>query len=101
EKIENLDTAFHIMKSRKGGGATTPTLNVDEIKAQLREELMKELTSQQEANVDTSTIIQTGGDVSPVRDTSPALTPQEQKVARMMGSKADEYAKWRDVKKKK
>jgi len=102
ERIENLDTAFHVMKSRKGGGEDKTTqLNLDDIKTQLRQEILADLKSQQDANVDTGTIIQAGGDTSPVHNSTPQLSSQELKVARMMGMETTEYAKWRDITKKK
>jgi hypothetical protein len=99
ENIENLDTAFHVMKSRKGGGQETQTqTNPDELKQQLRQEILAELKKEQP--VDTSTIIQSNGGGSPIQDTTPQLSAQEQKVAKMMGLGAEEYAKWRDAKSK-
>lgn len=96
KNLSDLDTAYHVVQSRKGGGAKS--FDVETLKEQLREELMSELKSQQET-VDTNTIIQTSGDSAPVRDTRPQLSQQEFKVAKMMGMNAEEYAKWRNVKK--
>lgn len=102
EQIRNLDTAYQVMTARKGGGETKPQeVDVNSLREQLKQELMQELQKSQESQVDTSTIIQSGGDVAPVRDTSPQLSQQEVKVAKMMGMNPEEYAKWRDIKKKK
>lgn len=102
EQISNLDTAYQVLQARKGGGASKPQeMDVESLREQIKQELLAELKKTEEQQVDTSTIIQSGGDVAPVRDTAPQLSPQEQKVARAMGMKIEEYAKWRDIKKKK
>lgn len=97
ENITNLETAYQLFTARKGGGSSEK-MDIESIKQSLRDEILKELKSQQEASVDTSTIIQTGGDVTPVRDTTPQLTPSEKKVARAMRMSEEEYLKWRDKK---
>jgi hypothetical protein len=97
--INDLDTAYHVVQSRKGGGQKKEeTVDIEAIKQQLRDEILNEVKSQQESNVDTSTIIQSGGDSAPVRETTPQLSQQELKVAKMMGMNNEEYAKWRNVK---
>lgn len=73
----------------------TSSLNVDEIKKSLREELLAELRAEQAANVDTTSIISSRSGVAPVGDTTPKLSPDEQKMARIYGMSDDEYAKWR------
>lgn len=100
EGINSLDTAYHVFTSRKGGGRSTEALDVNDIKEQLRQELLAELKAEQDARVDTTTVIQTGGGSAPLRNNEPQLSPAESKVARMMGMGLKEYAKWRDAKKK-
>jgi len=97
ENISNLETAYQLHKIRQGGGASQ-TLDIDSIKQSLRDELLKELKSQQEAHVDTSTIIQTGGDIAPVQNPKPSLTPAQKKVARAMRMTDEEYMKWASIK---
>jgi len=99
EGINNLDTAYHIMTSRKGGGGSEPTMNIDEIKQQLRDELLKELNLEKDASADTSTIIRTGGGSAPITTKEPTLSAQELKVATMMGMDKFEYFKWKNARK--
>lgn len=96
--INDLDVAYHIVASRKGGGRTQANndLDVDKLKAQLREELLNEMKSQQQANADTSTIVGQGGGGAPIRDNTPQISEAESKVARSMGISVAEYVKWRD-----
>lgn len=92
--IEDLDTAYHVVKSRKGGGSSE-TVDQEKLKEQLREELLAELKSEQ---VDTGSVIGSGGGSKVVNTSEPKLSTQESKVARMMGLGKKEYAKWRDAK---
>lgn len=102
--IKDLDTAYHVYKSRNSSSQESKketSVSTDQMKEDLRNEILAELKAEQESNVDTSTVIQSGGDTAPIRDTSPKISSQESKVAKMMGMKDDEYAKWRDAKKRK
>lgn len=102
KRIEDLEVAYHMVMKEEGrldaSSAQSEPVNLDEIKASLREELMKELKSELEANVDTSTIISSSGGQAPVRDKGPKLTDVERRVAINMGMSPEEYAKWRDAK---
>lgn len=91
--LNDLDTAYHIVQSRKGGGANTSS--IDEIKEQLRKELMQELQSQ----ADTTTTINSSGGVAPIQDNAPKISAQESKVAKLMGLSEKEYTQWRDNRK--
>lgn len=92
-KIENLEHAYTLISTQKGANTqATPSVDVDSIKEQIRQELLNELQS----NVDTQSIIQSGGDSAPVRDNSPVLSNQEIKIARNLRMTPEEYAKWRD-----
>lgn len=96
--INDLDTAYHVVQSRKGISEPHDEPDMDQIKEELRKELMKEIRSEMETNVDTSTVITQGGGQAPVRDTGPQLSAVEANVARNMGLTPEEYAKWRDAK---
>ena len=91
--ITNLEDAYLIYK------ATVPTdvTNRDELKKQLREELIKELALEQK---NTQTLIKSGG-TPIVQENKPTLSNQERKVAINMGLTEDEYIKWRDADKRK
>lgn len=104
-KIENLEYAYTLVQAQKhastpaDGSQETqsqeaPVVDVESLKEQIRQDLLKELQS----NVDTQSIIQSGGDTQIVRDNSPVLTQQELKIARNMKLTPEEYAKWRDKK---
>lgn len=98
EGLNNLDTAYHIMQSREGGGANTQEqLDVDALKQQIRDEILGEMKTQKEANVDTSTIIQQTTGTTPIQTNEPKLSQAELKVARAMNLSPEDYVKWRDV----
>lgn len=94
--LSDLDTAYHVVQSRTQ--SKKPPVDVDKLKEQLRDEIMKEVKSHQESNVDTSSVIQSGGGTEMVKDNRPTLSAQEMKVAQGMGLSPSEYAKWRDSK---
>lgn len=99
-KIEDLDMAYHVSKARKGGGSqesdqSFAQLNADELRKQIREEVLRELR----ASADTSSVIDSRG-ATQVRSNEPQLSPDEARVARAMGMDVTEYARWRDVGKK-
>lgn len=92
-KIENLEDAYVLVNSRKQASTPADAIpDVNTLKEQIRQELLAELQS----NVDTSSIIQSGGDVAPVKDDAPRLSQQEIKIAKNMRMTPEEYAKWRD-----
>ena len=91
----NLEDAYLLSKSQK-----TPTsksqenINVDDLKKQLREEIIKELDNEKNS---TRTIISTNStDVH--LDDKPKMSEAERKVAKGMHLTDEEYIKWRDKK---
>lgn len=100
--INDLDTAYHVVQSRKGGGKSVEqAVDIDALKEELRQGILEDLKKEQEAQVDTSSIIEQRGSGTPVKSDEPNLTGEELKVARMMGLGKKEYAKWRDIRKRK
>ncbi len=92
-KYDNLEDAYLLWKTKNQ--ASTPAdhvIDADALKEQIRQELLAELQS----TVDTGTIIQSRNDTQQVRDNTPVLSTQEQKVARNLKMSDAEYAKWRD-----
>lgn len=102
EGINNLETAYHVWASRQGGGKSNEVaeVNIDEIKEELRQELLEEIKREQQAQVDTSTVIDSRPPMKDIQ-TTPQLTPAEMKVAKAMGISPEEYVVWRDGNKKK
>lgn len=98
EGLNNLDTAYHILQSREGGGAhTQEQLDVEALKQQIRDEILNDMKAQREENVDTSTIIQQTTNATPIQSNEPKLSQAELKVARAMNLSPEDYVKWRDV----
>jgi hypothetical protein len=95
KKLNNLEDAYLLSRSKRGTSQETKgqEVDVDSIKEQIRQELLKELQSEK----DTSSIIQSGGEPV-VKDDSPKLSTSEVKVAKAMGMSPKEYAKWRNKK---
>lgn len=92
-RIPNLEDAVLLLKAEEAKGASAP--DIDAIKKEIRQELLRELQS----NVDTSTIIGTGGNTSqPIKADLPELSPDELRVAQGMGMTPQEYAKWKNMK---
>lgn len=96
KNITNLEDAYILTKSHKPV-VETPQ-NLEEVKKQLRQELLKEI--EQERNA-TQSIISSNDGVAVVQDTSPKLSESERKVASMMKMSDADYAKWRDIGRKK
>lgn len=93
--ISDLDDAYHLaMRTNQPTQTAQPALDIESIKEQIRQDLLKEL----QLPVDTSTIISTRGTASPIEDNTPQLTPQEIKVANAMRMPHDEYVKWKSKK---
>ena len=89
EKVDvlNLEVAYKAMKSEK---AKEP--NYDEIRAQIKAELLDEL---KQNSINTQTLV---GGISqkPINnDNGTRLTGREERIARAMGMSPSEYAKWR------
>lgn len=95
KKMLNLEDAYLISKSSK---PSTPT-NADELKKQLREEILKEIEAEKNT---TTTVITPGNSGTVYEDNAPKLTEAEKKVASRMFRKAKdpyaEYEKWKNVK---
>lgn len=92
-RYENLEDAYLIMKSKSLASTPAPEpVDIQSLTEQIRQQVLAELQS----NVDTGTIIQTGGESAPVRDNTPVLSQQEVKVARSLRMTPEEYVKWRD-----
>jgi len=98
KKILNLEDAYLLLKSMKKPASET-NLNIDELKQQIRKEVLKELEAEAET---TRTIITPGNDGAVYEDNTPKLTEQEMKVARHMFRNSKdpyaEYAKWKNMK---
>ena len=94
--INDLDTAYHVSVSRKGG--SKEALDIDALKEQIRQEILNDVKIDRDANTDTSTIIGQGGGTKQVKSDAPTLTGQEAKVAQGMGLSPKEYSAWRDAK---
>lgn len=98
KRIVDLEDAYHLVKAQKTPVTKeTSSIDVESLKKQLREEILKELDS----NKDTRTVITTGGS-SVVNDNTPKISDAEKKVAmNMFRNEKDpigEYIKWRDKK---
>lgn len=92
KNILNLEDAYLLSKSQKQ--STQKPQDLEEVKKQLRQELLKELEQERKA---TQTIISSSDGVAVVQDNSPKLSEAERKVAGMMKMSDAEYAKWRDA----
>lgn len=95
KKIFDLEDAYLLVKSAK----PSPPVNTDELKKQLREEILKEIEADKDA---TTTVIASGNSGTVYEDNAPKLTEAEKKVASRMFRKAKdpyaEYEKWKNVK---
>lgn len=89
EKIDKLENAYLLSKARTGA-QSTGTVDVASLTEQIRQQVLQELQS----NVDTGSIIGTGGSAKPVSPDVPTLTPAQAKVAKSMGMSPAEYSKW-------
>ena len=91
-QMPNLEDAYHLYKSYTQTQQAPQTIDVNSLKEQLRQEVLRELQS----SVDTTSIIQSGGDTQMVRDNTPTLSEAELKIAQNLRMSPIEYAKWRD-----
>jgi hypothetical protein len=98
KKILNLEDAYLLSKSAKNPSSNT-NINIEELKQQIRKEVLKELEADAET---TRTIITPGNDGAVYEDNTPKLTDKEKKVAKHMFKDSKnpyaEYAKWKNVK---
>lgn len=90
EQINKLENAYLLSKARKGSG---PASDLTSLREQIRQEIQQELQS----NVDTGSIIGTGGSGKPVTPTTPTLSEAEMKVASRMKMSPSEYSKWKNA----
>jgi phage I-like protein len=95
KNIMNLEDAYLLVKSHK---ESAKPQDLEEVKKQLRQELLKEM--EQERNA-TQSIIAGNDGTSIVPDNTPKITDAERKVASMMKMSDSDYIKWRDMDKKK
>lgn len=95
--IEDLEVAYHVVKSREGGGQQGNNIDVKALEEKLREEILSELTARQESEADTSTIVGSGTGEQ-IKSNEPKLSKAELKVAKAMGLSPKDYATWRDGK---
>jgi phage I-like protein len=93
KNIMNLEDAYLLVRSQK-----SVSTDVESIKEQIRKELLAELEKEKK---ETSTIISSQADPKPVTSGEPQLSPAELKVAKNMGMTPQEYAKWRNIDRKK
>lgn len=94
--ISDLEDAYHLAnRTAENTPPTQPSLDIESIKEQIRQDLLKEL---QLPVVDTSTIISTRGTASPSADNTPQLTSAELRVATAMKMKPEDYVMWKSKK---
>lgn len=95
KRILNLEDAYLLTKSAK----SSESVNVDELKKQLRAEILKEIEAEKDT---TTTVIMPGSSGTIYEDNAPKLTEAEKKVAsRMFRTSKDpyaEYEKWKNAK---
>ncbi len=91
KNITNLEDAYILAKSLK---PQQKPQSIEEVKKQLRQELLKEI--EQEKNA-TQSIISSNDGVALVPNNEPKLSEAEKKVANMMRLSDTDYVKWRDV----
>lgn len=104
KQITNLEDAYFLSRGAKTNATPTPPkqeekkvdkvedkpLDVDALRKQLKEELLKEIETER----NTSTIISSQG-AAPTNNETPTLTPQEDRVRQMQGLTVEEYVKYR------
>lgn len=91
-KLENLEQAYLLVNQMKVASVQPDPVDIEALTEQIRLQVLADLQSK----VDTSSVIQTGGDSAPVRDNTPTLTQAELKVAKNLRLSPEEYAQWRD-----
>ena len=90
--ITNLEDAYILAKSHKQSQQPT---DIDAIKKQLKEEVLKEIENERNA---TASIISSNDSASFTPKAEPVLTDAERTVARKMKLSEKDYVKWRDGK---
>ena len=92
KNITNLEDAYVLSRSQNQNKQIPQ--NLEEVKKQLRQELLQEIEQERSA---TQSIISSNDGVNIVQDNSPKLSDAEKKVASMMSMSESDYVKWRDV----
>jgi len=93
KQMDNLEDAYLMLKGQSSGGS----INVEQLKTQIRQELLKELGGKDEA---LETTITSGGS-APVINTGPTISTAEKRIALNLKMSDAEYVKWRDAGKSK
>ena len=93
--LTNLEDAYKIVKSNKP--ITQPSVNIDEIREQIKNELLKEFGVDENTKI--KTVISSGANAQ-ITNNAPSISEAETKVARFMKLTPEEYIKWRDVESK-
>ena len=93
--INNLEDAYLLNKSTKKTSNETKEVDVDTIRKQIREELIKEFDKDKGA---TRTIISSNSGNAVIQENTPKMSEAEKKVAKGMHLTDAEYVKWRDKK---
>lgn len=91
KNFDNLEDAYLFNKAKQG---IAQPVNIDDIKEQIRQELLNDIQS----NQNTNSLIGKQGAQRPIVDDTPTLTQAEVRVAQGLGMSPKEYAKWRDAK---
>ena len=85
-EVLDLEVAYKAMKSD-----SIKEPNIDELKEQIRKELLEEL---KQNSLNTQSIV-SGISQKPIKTQEVNLSAKEQRIARAMGMTLEEYAKWR------
>ena len=93
--LTNLEDAYKIVKSSKP--VTQPSVNIDEIREQIKNELLKEFGVDENTKI--KTVISNGANAQ-ITNNAPSISEAEAKVARFMNLTPEEYIKWRDIESK-
>ena len=93
--LTNLEDAYKIVKSNKP--VIQPSVNIDEIREQIKNELLKEFGVDENTKI--KTVISSGANAQ-ITNNAPSISEAEAKVARFMKLTPEEYIKWRDVENK-
>lgn len=93
--LTNLEDAYKIVKSNKP--VVQPSVNIDEIREQIKNELLKEFGVDENTKI--KTVISNGANAQ-ITNNAPSISEAEAKVARFMNLTPEEYIKWRDIESK-
>jgi hypothetical protein len=96
EDAYKLTLADKVVDTPKQEPTKQEQIDINKLKTELRNELLKELESER----NTSSIISSNSSQAPTKNDEPQLTDAERKVARMQGLSDADYVKWRDHKTK-